>query len=114
MSLFERYPQLTEAGISLAILLASYLLARALSHLRAYESHGGGRPLGESVAYEFGAGWDLAIPLAYASLGVGRQVLVDIRPNLRLELVNASIARAGSFPPEPEGASACRRASRSA
>jgi SAM-dependent methyltransferase len=69
--------------------------ARANAHLRAFEHHGGGRPPGEAVAYEFGAGWDLAIPLSYAALGLGRQVLVDIRPNLRLELVNASIASLG-------------------
>jgi len=64
---------------------------RAHSHLSAYEEHGPGRPLEDTVAYEFGTGWDLAIPLSYAALGVGRQVLVDIRPNLRLELVNATI-----------------------
>lgn len=66
--------------------------ARARSHLRAHEEHGPGRSLAETVAYEFGAGWDLAVPLAYAALGVGRQVLVDVRPNLRLELVNATLA----------------------
>jgi SAM-dependent methyltransferase len=69
--------------------------ARAATHLEAYGRHGGGRPPGDAVAYEFGTGWDLAIPLSYAALGVGRQVLVDIRPNLRLELVNASIASLG-------------------
>src|SRR5436190_1170194 len=37
------------------------------------------RPLGESVFYEFGAGYDLAIPLAYWAAGVERQVLVDIQ-----------------------------------
>jgi SAM-dependent methyltransferase len=66
--------------------------ARALQHLRAYEEHGPGTPAGGAVFYEFGAGWDLAIPLAYAALGVGRQVLVDIRPSARAELVNANLA----------------------
>jgi SAM-dependent methyltransferase len=66
--------------------------ARALQHLRAYEEHGPGTPPGESCFYEFGAGWDLAIPLSYAALGVGRQVLVDIRPSVRVELVNDSLA----------------------
>jgi SAM-dependent methyltransferase len=66
--------------------------ARALQHLRAYEEHGPGRPRGEAVFYEFGAGWDLAIPLSYAALGVGRQVLVDIRPSARVELVNDTLA----------------------
>jgi SAM-dependent methyltransferase len=68
---------------------------RATSHLAGYEEHGPGRPLEDAVTYEFGTGWDLAIPLSYAALGVGRQVLVDIRPNLRLELVNASLQSLG-------------------
>ncbi|HYX75838.1 MAG TPA: class I SAM-dependent methyltransferase [Gaiellaceae bacterium] len=67
-------------------------LTRARQHVEAYREHGPGTPLGEACFYEFGAGWDLAIPLAYAMLGVGRQVLVDIRPSARVELVNDSIA----------------------
>jgi SAM-dependent methyltransferase len=61
--------------------------ARARKHLEAF-----GRPAQDAVFYEFGAGWDLAIPLSYAALGVGRQVLVDIRPSARVELVNETIA----------------------
>jgi SAM-dependent methyltransferase len=65
--------------------------ARARQHLRAFVEHGPGVPAGEAVFYEFGAGWDLNIALSYAALGVGRQVLVDIRPSVRLELVNDSL-----------------------
>jgi SAM-dependent methyltransferase len=67
--------------------------ARAEQHVAAYKEHGPGTPLGDAVFYEFGVGWDLAIPLSYASLGVGRQVLVDIRPSARVELVNDSLSR---------------------
>jgi SAM-dependent methyltransferase len=66
---------------------------RALGHLRAYEEHGPRRKPGEAVFYEFGAGWDLAIQLSYWALGVERQTLVDIRPNLRPELVNLTLDR---------------------
>jgi SAM-dependent methyltransferase len=66
--------------------------SRALQHLRAYEEHGPDTPAASAVFYEFGAGWELAIPLAYAALGVGRQVLVDIRPSARVELVNENLA----------------------
>jgi SAM-dependent methyltransferase len=66
--------------------------SRALQHLGAYEEHGPAVPAAEATFYEFGAGWDLAIPVAYALLGVGRQVLVDIRPSARVELVNDSLA----------------------
>jgi SAM-dependent methyltransferase len=65
--------------------------SRAQQHLRAYEEHGSGTPPIGSTFYEFGAGWDLAIPLSFVALGVGRQVLVDIRPSVRVELVNDSL-----------------------
>lgn len=66
--------------------------ARALQHLHSYDEHGPDVPRDEATFYEFGAGWDLAIPLSYAVLGVHRQVLVDIRPSVRLELVNESLS----------------------
>jgi SAM-dependent methyltransferase len=77
--------------------------SRALQHLGAYQEHGPGVPAGEATLYEFGAGWDLAIPVAYALLGVGRQVLVDIRPSARLELVNDSLASYERLRGELEG-----------
>jgi SAM-dependent methyltransferase len=77
--------------------------SRALQHLGAYEEHGPGVPAAEATFYEFGAGWDLAIPVAYALLGVGRQVLVDIRPSARVELVNDSLASYERLRGELEG-----------
>jgi SAM-dependent methyltransferase len=74
--------------------------SRALQHLGVYREHGVSVPPEEATFYEFGAGWDLAIPLAYALLGVGRQVLVDIRPSARLELVNDSLASFERLRPE--------------
>jgi SAM-dependent methyltransferase len=65
---------------------------RAVAHFGAFREHGPSRAPEAAVFYEFGAGWDFAIPLSYASLGIRRQILVDIRPNLRLELVNETIA----------------------
>ena len=76
--------------------------SRALQHLGVYGEHGPDVPPGEATFYEFGAGWDLAIPLAYALLGVGGQVLVDIRPSARLELVNDSLASFERLRPELE------------
>jgi hypothetical protein len=66
--------------------------SRAVQHLAAYGEHGPGMPAAKATFYEFGAGWDLAIPVAYGLLGVGNQVLVDIRPSARVELVNDSLA----------------------
>jgi SAM-dependent methyltransferase len=77
--------------------------SRAVQHLAAYEEHGPATPASEATFYEFGAGWDLAIPLAYGLLGVGSQVLVDIRPSARVELVNDSLASFERLRGELEG-----------
>jgi hypothetical protein len=81
---------------------------RAVAHVRAYEEHGRGEPLGEAVLYEFGAGWDLAVPLAYWSLGVDRQLLVDIHASVRVDLVNVSLERLRRLGPELERATGRR------
>src|SRR4029079_16893267 len=73
---------------------------RAGRHVEAYAEHGPDRPLGEAVFYEFGAGWDLAVPLSCWALGVERQVIVDLRPNVRAELVSTSIERLGRLASE--------------
>jgi SAM-dependent methyltransferase len=51
------------------------------------------RPLSQATFYEFGAGWDMVVPLTFYALGVDRQILVDIRRLLRLELVNDTVAK---------------------
>ena len=66
--------------------------SRALRHLEAFDKYGA-RARSEAVFYEFGAGWDLAVPLAYYALGVDRQILVDIRANLHLELIEDSVGK---------------------
>ena len=68
-------------------------VSRAFQHFEAFAELGPRRPIGEAVFYEFGAGWDLAVQLAYWALGVERQTVVDIRPILRIELVNDTIAK---------------------
>ena len=78
---------------------------RSLAHLGAYEEFGPGVPIADATFYEFGAGWDLAVPLCYAMLGVGTQVLVDIRPSARVELVNDVIATYGRLRTELESES---------
>ena len=68
-------------------------LGRALDHVRAFAEHGPARGLSESALYEFGAGWDLIVPLALHALRADSQTLVDIRPNIRLELVNDTLRK---------------------
>lgn len=61
----------------------------ALAHVRNYEQQAqpAPRPLSDVRAFEFGAGWDLAGPLAMYSLGLDEQVIVDIRSLVRWKLV---------------------------
>jgi SAM-dependent methyltransferase len=73
---------------------------RAERHVQAYREQGPPRPLSEAVFYEFGAGWDLAVPLSFWALGVERQILVDLRPNARTDLVNTSLERLGHLAAE--------------
>jgi len=54
----------------------------AKKHIGAINRHYD-RPIGEATFYEFGAGWDMIIPLAFYGLGVEYQILVDIRNLLR-------------------------------
>jgi SAM-dependent methyltransferase len=77
----------------------------AVRHLEAFEREGPRRDISETVLYEFGAGWDLAVPLSLWALGAERQILVDVRPNVRLPLVNVAIERLGRLAEElAEGA----------
>jgi len=68
------------------------VVAHAREHIAAIKRYRKS-PLSEAVFYEFGAGFTLAIPLAFHCHGVNRQVLVDIRPLLRPALVNDVIVR---------------------
>jgi SAM-dependent methyltransferase len=51
------------------------------------------RPLSKTTFYEFGVGWDLIVPLAFYSFGVERQVVVDVRKLLGIDLVNDTIEK---------------------
>lgn len=65
----------------------------ALDHFNAFLRYGASKDISEVTFYEFGAGWDLIIPLAYYAFGIDHQTLVDIRPNLRFELINDSLMK---------------------
>jgi hypothetical protein len=66
-------------------------VAEARRHHDATRRHAPGLDPRHAVLYEFGAGWDLVGPIALAQLGIRHQVLVDIRANVRLELVNDTL-----------------------
>jgi hypothetical protein len=51
----------------------------------------------KDVFFEFGAGWDLTIPLVYFMLGINAQILIDINPNVKFDLVNDTLWRLVRF-----------------
>jgi hypothetical protein len=67
---------------------------QAVAHLRSLESWtAAARDPAHARVFEFGAGWDLIGPLSMFALGVGSQLVVDVRPLVRWSLVNDAIAR---------------------
>ena len=65
----------------------------ALRHFTNFETWLPTVDASDAAFFEFGAGWDLIIPLTYYALGIERQTLVDIRPNMRFELINDTLRR---------------------
>jgi hypothetical protein len=70
--------------------------ATAVRHLAALDRVRPGTNRAKLRCYEFGAGWDLIGPMAMWALGIDQQTLVDIEPNVKLELVNDTIVRFAS------------------
>ena len=64
----------------------------AKRHIDALQQHSH-RKLGQATFYEFGAGWDMAIPLALYGFGVETQILVDIRRLIRVALINDTVKK---------------------
>lgn len=79
-------------------------VAHAIEHFNAIRKRWPESDLGSLRGYEFGAGWDMIIPLSYYALGINHQTIVDIRSNFRAELVNDTIRRLTLFRPEIEPA----------
>jgi SAM-dependent methyltransferase len=59
----------------------------AVRHCDLFLEHGSIDNLSEAIFYEFGTGWDLLIPFTWYALGVDHQILVDLNPHLRVELI---------------------------
>ena len=76
--------------VSNASIAASVSYAKR--HIDALQRHSH-RALGQATFYEFGAGWDMVIPLALYGFGVETQTLVDIRRLMRVELISDTVER---------------------
>ena len=69
------------------------------NHIEMYEKYGS-HPLEESTLYEFGAGWDLFVPMAYYFLGVKKQIIVDERKLTRANSINNVIDKLSTKIPD--------------
>lgn len=67
-------------------------VAKAQRNLAALQQHGS-VGVGDAHLYEFGAGWDLLMPLAHYAMGARRQTVIDIRPLARADLVRGTARR---------------------
>lgn len=65
----------------------------AKKHLKAFEHDGEIKT--DGIVYEFGAGYDLAVPLIFYDEGFKRQVVTDLNPLVKFELVNNVLDRRG-------------------
>ena len=68
----------------------------AINHFKIFQKYCSKQNISEASFYEFGAGWDLEIPLAFHALGINHQTIIDIRPNIRLELINDMLEKFNS------------------
>src|SRR6476646_663780 len=60
-------------------------------HWRLYTAADPAVAFEQATLFEFGAGWDLIIPITYWALGARRQILVDIDDAVRIEQVNHAL-----------------------
>ncbi len=67
--------------------------ACARRHLASYLGSGQQAELRDAVFLEFGAGWELTIPLFFASAGVRRQIVFDLERLARPALVRVTAER---------------------
>ncbi len=64
-----------------------------MRHYNKYIKYCESNELSKVYFYEFGAGWDIIIPLLFFSLGIKKQTLVDIRQNLNDKLINNTLEK---------------------
>jgi SAM-dependent methyltransferase len=91
---FQRYVTRNLPATAASFIMTVAFAQRHIGALQRYYQ----RPLREATFYEYGAGWDMAVPLAFYAFGVERQLLVDIRRLLRIELVNDTIEKFQQIP----------------
>lgn len=74
----------------------------AVRHFDMYKKYSINGSIEEDTFFEFGAGWDLIIPLIYFAMGINKQVLIDITPHIKFDLINDTLIRLTKYKTEIE------------
>jgi predicted SAM-dependent methyltransferase len=64
------------------------MIERVLIHFDYFTEYSINKITSEALFYEFGAGWHLTMPIGYYYLGINNQTIIDIRPNIRFDIIN--------------------------
>ena len=80
----------------------------AAQHLAILEQLRPGLDRSTLRCYEFGAGWDLIEQITMWALGIDEQTILDIRPNIKVDLVNRTIHEIATNSARVEDALGCR------
>jgi predicted SAM-dependent methyltransferase len=63
---------------------------RALDNLEMFEKYCG-KKLSDVIFYEFGAGWDLYLPMIFSTFGVGKLISTDLNPLSKVDTLNHAL-----------------------
>jgi len=72
-------------------------IREAKRHLDAFLKYSVIKDLGSANFQEFGTGWDMIIPVSYYCMGVNEQMLTDVAPLLKQELIKDTVVRIQSL-----------------
>jgi predicted SAM-dependent methyltransferase len=64
---------------------------RALDNLEKFEKYCN-KKLSDAVFYEFGAGWDLYLPMIFSTFGVGKLISTDLNPLSKVDAINHALS----------------------
>jgi len=65
----------------------------AITHFNYFNKHNTHSDLSRLNFFEFGAGWNLCVPIIYFMLGIDHQTIIDIEPHVRYNLLNDAIVK---------------------
>jgi SAM-dependent methyltransferase len=78
------------------------IIREGILHNNMYEKYNSSKGLSNVKFFEFGAGWDLIIPVLYSCIGVKSQTIVDLYLNVRYDLIEDTLTKIKKYKDEIE------------